>query len=259
MSSLDSISGVINSSFGSASLNFSNLFNIGSLLSDLNNFAELADITDTGWVGSDPLYSHFFIMQPALYQSVYIPRNLVKSVTLPSRQLNVQNIKFRGGEISYYKGYTVGDLQLTFYENQEFQVLAYLRRWQAGAVGIGGSYYGLPNDYKYTMYFINNNSLGQPFETLTSKAVNALPSTVSAALNSVEFCGLTILFGCSVKNVSLPASELRKWGAYEVSATFQVDEMVQIPLSADIKSILQILGLQNTVENTISNVVSSVL
>ena len=246
-------------SINQSASSISQFLNLGSLLSDLNNIAEVADVTDTGWVGSDPLYSHFYIMQPALYQGTYIPRNFVKTVKLPTRTLTPSYIPFRGGQIYHYKGYSVGSLSLTFYENQEFQILSYLRKWQAGCVGVGGTSYGLPNDYKYTMYFINNNSLGQPFNTITSNIINKLPASTQTALNKIEFCGLMIMFGCSVKNIQLPTSELRKFDTYEITAEFLVDEIVQIPLSADIGAILEILGLQTNNNNDISKYVSKAL
>lgn len=191
------------------------------------------------------MFSHMYIMQPALRNGVYIPRNLVKSVQLPDRVIRTGNFSFKGGKISYGDGYDVGDLHITFYENQQMQISSYINAWRASIVGPAGKTVGFPSDYKYTMFFIHRNSLGNPVNTLTSSLMNkVLPSSVKTAIQPFNFCGFTIMFGCFPKSMPYPEYEnLKQDSQIELRVAFSVDEVIQIPFGADISAISEILGL----------------
>lgn len=220
-------------------------FSVGSLLQDLNNLTQLQNITSNGWVGSDPMFSHMYIMQPALRNGTYIPRQLVKSVQLPDRVLRKSAFPFKGGKISYADGYDVGDLHITFYENQQMQISSYINAWRASIIGPAGKTAGFVNDYKYTMFFVHRNSLGNPVDTLTSSLMQKIvPNNIKTALQPFNFCGFTVMFGCFPTAMPYPQYEnLKQDSQIELRVSFNVDELVQIPFGADIGDISEILGL----------------
>ena len=230
------------------SFSFSSLLgdmSLSSLMSDINNIKEMSNVMSHGWVGSDPLFSHVYIIQPPLRNGVYIPRQLIKSVQIPDRQITTANFKLKGNEISYATGATCSDLKITFYENQQMQVTAYINAWRNSIIGLAGGDAGLMNNYKYPMYFIHNSSLGNPIDTLSSNFINkVLPSSASSVLNQFEFAGVTACFGCFPTSMPFPIYEnLKEDSQVELTVTFKVDEVIQMPISTDIGQIQEILGL----------------
>lgn len=219
---------------------------VASLIEDLNNLPELLKLSDHGWIGSDVLLTHSYFLQPPLRKGMYLPRNFIWKVELPQTSLNVSNFKFKGNEISYATGKAVSDLTIHFYENQQMQVSAYINSWISSIVGPAGCSYGLMNDYKFTMFFVHSQSSGNSIDTLASNAINkVLPSGLKSLVQSLEFSGVTILFGCfPKKGPSFTYENVRESdGAGNFAIPFQVDEMIQLPMSMDISSILEILGI----------------
>lgn len=229
-------------------LTFASILNdmsLGSLLSDINNIKELSNITSHGWVGSDPLFSHVYILQPPLRNGTYIPRQLIKSVQIPDRVLRTKTFPFKGNNISYAVGYDCSELKITFYENQLMQITAYINAWRNSIIGLAGGNATLMNNYKYPMYFIHNSSLGNPIDTLTSGLLEkVLPSKINSTLQKFEFAGVTACFGCFPISMPFPPYEnLKEDSQVELTVTFKVDEIIQMPLSTDIGDIQEILGL----------------
>lgn len=249
-----SLESVMNTSFQqvAAANPWDQILTVGSLVEDINNVTQLANFFNHGWVGSDPLFSNAYFFQPAAYKGTFIPRSLVKSVTLPSYVINTKIVKFRGTDgTSFATGSTTGNMSAVFYENQEFQVSTYLRSWMADTVGPGGKSYGIPNDYKYTMFFINNQSLGQPNDTLLSKLANkVLPNSVLQAAEKVLPVAITFLFNCYPTTFSFPTSENQSFDICEINATFSCDAIIQIPCSvAMLSEIFSIIGKNNSVSD----------
>lgn len=221
-----------------------NLLTLGSLINDVNNVSEFINMFKHGWVGSDPLWSHAFFFQPALYKGLYLPRGLVKSVTLPTYDLEQKNIKFRSTNLGYAVGSTTGNLSVVFYENQEYQVSNYLNSWMTDIVGPGGSYIGVPNDYKWTMFFVYQRSLGDSTNTLTSKLLQSVvPSSLYNAAEQVIPVSIVFLFGCYPITYERPVSTNQDFDIAEINTTFNCDAMLQIPISpASVSEIYSILG-----------------
>lgn len=216
-----------------------------SLLNDVNNIQELANFTNHGWVGSDPLFSHVYFFQPALRDGNYIPRQLVKGVNLPIKELKKDKYHLKGREISFTRGSNISDLEVVYYENQQMQVTAFHNAWLANIDGPGGSYVQMPSEYKEMMIFLHNQSFGNPITTITNDlAYKLLPNHL---LNTIEFAGITIMIGVyPQKSPGFNYENMKQNSACEFSIKYNVDEMFQFPLSVDVSSIMQILGFEDT-------------
>ena len=72
-----------------------NSVSVGALISDINNYGDLANLAANGWIpGNEPLLSNMYIFQPYPRKGNYIPRQLVKGVVLPDRTIATKTQKF---------------------------------------------------------------------------------------------------------------------------------------------------------------------
>lgn len=218
---------------------------LGSILNSLNNYQEIANGVNKTWSGPDPLLSNFFIFQPPLRNGNYIPAAFVKKMILPERKLEVDHYLFRGSKIAYVKGIDVGNCEVTFWENQELQISSFFEAWKAYGAAPGGSFYGLNNNLKFNMFFVYNSSEGISNNTAIGQIMNQfLPSGLLNTLNNINFSGIMLMIGCFP--ISNPMDEFHNppdVEAQEVTVTFSVDEVLKLPISADISSIFEIAGI----------------
>lgn len=218
-----------------------------ALINDLNNITDLLNMFNNGWIeGNEPLLSNMYIFQPNLREGNFIPRQLVKSVSIPDRTIQTSSIKFRGIDIKFPSGATTGNFKARFYERQDLIVTGFYEAWKSYAVSPTGDFYGLPNQVKFDMLVVLNNSMTAGNSSITGKIINSLPQKVNEAISEVNFAGLVLLVGCFPVNVTYPDMANPDNGqvdAVEVEVDFSCDICVKIPLSLNIDQILEILGI----------------
>lgn len=239
------MSNLLNSTFAAAK-GALNSVSVGALISDINNYGDLANLAANGWIpGNEPLLSNMYIFQPYPRKGNYIPRQLVKGVVLPDRTIATKTQKFRGVDLKFPAGSSTGEFTVTFYERQDLIVTGFYEAWKSYAASPSGGFYGLPNQVKQDMMVILNTSMSFNSNTITGKIGNALPGVLNSIANSLNFAGVALLMGCFPISVSYPALENPddgKVNAVEVQITFSCDVCVKIPMSLNIDQILEILG-----------------
>lgn len=219
-----------------------------ALINDINNVQDITNYLNHGWVqGEMPLMSNLYFLQPNIRNGNFIPQQMIKGFQLPDRTITTNSVNFRGVNIKYPAGSATGDFTVTFYERQDLIVTGFYEAWKSYAASPSGDFYGLPNNTKFDMMCLFQQSIGGGnTASLTGQLINSLPTGTANAITEYTPAGIALMMGCFPKSVSYPTMENPvdgKVSAVEVQVTFSCDVCLKMPLSLNLDQILEILGI----------------